>query len=97
MLVCSHTLVEVTECEDVQTLIASTTSRVDGEQNRPGKACSEEGNGSADAKVAEEEVGVKRLVLEGVGIWDLPELTKPVEEASWKCWCSLPACMLAMA
>lgn len=90
-------LVQVAEKQHVKSLVAIASGRVDWQQNRPGDQCAEEGDGCTDANVAQEKVGVERLVLESVRVWDLPESTEPVEEASWESWSSLSVLLLAIA
>ena len=97
VLVCSFLLAQITECEQVEALVTATASRVDWEEDWPGKDATKEGDGRADADEAQEEVCIKRLMLKSVGVWDLPESAEPVEEASWESWGSLSVMILAFA
>jgi hypothetical protein len=64
--------------------VASTSSDVDREQDGHGNAGANEHDDHGHAKESKEEVCIQRLVLESIGIWDLPERANPVEPACWK-------------
>ena len=57
---------------------------VDGEEDGPGDAGPDEHDDYGHAQEAEEEVCVKGLVLEGVGVGDGEEGTEPVEPSCWE-------------
>lgn len=96
MPVARFLFIQVSECEEVETRIAVAASRVDCKEDWPGNQRTKEGDSRADTNEAQEEVCIERLVLERVGIWDLPEGAEPVEEACWKSWGSLSEALLAI-
>lgn len=96
MPVARFLFVQVSECEEVETRIAVAASRVDCKKDWPGNQRTKERDSRADTNESQEEVCIERLVLERVGIWDLPEGAEPVEEACWKSWGSLSVTLLAM-
>jgi hypothetical protein len=72
-------LVDVAHGKHVQLLLTSAASNVDREQDWHGNAGTDKHNNHSHAKKSEKEVRIQRLVLERIGIWDLPERANPVE------------------
>ena len=76
-------LVNIAHAQHIQLLFAVTTSDVDWEKDRPGYAGADEHNDDGHLEKSEEEVGIERLVLEGIGIRDFAKRGNPVEPARW--------------
>jgi hypothetical protein len=74
--------IEVAEGEDIKLLlwrVGRSASRIDRKQDRPGYETSHQADGSDDSKIAEEQIGIQRLVLQGPGVGDFPEGTEPID------------------
>ena len=82
--------VDVGHGQHIQLNLPSTSSDVDREQDGPGNASPNEHDDHGHAKVSKEEVSIQRLVLESIGIWDLPERSNPVEPSCRKRFCTFP-------
>jgi len=85
----AHTCVDVGECEQIELLSSGTTSSIDWEEDGPSDAAADKTDHHKHLHVSQEQVRVNRLVLESIGIGDLPELVKPIEHTIWQCRCSL--------
>jgi len=88
--------VDVAVGENIQLHLGTAACGVDGEKDGPGDAAADEAENARDAQEAKIEVGVERLMLEGVDIGDLPEAAKPVEEAGGKRGRSLTEAVVSM-
>lgn len=73
--------IDVAVRQDFELGLAAAASGIDGKQDRPSDAKTDEADGANDSKVADEEIGVEALVLESVGIGDLPKRADPAKEA----------------
>ena len=71
--------VDVAVSQNIQLLLATTTSGIDWEKDGPSDAAADQADGSDHAQVAKEEVRVERLVLKSVNIGYLPEILDPAE------------------
>lgn len=71
---------DVTNGQEVKLCKTIAASAVYWEENWPDDAAANEANISQDLEIAEEKVGIKRAIVEDVGVWDLEEGYDPVEE-----------------
>ena len=73
--------IDVTVRDALELALVVGARGVDGEQHRPGDAHADKGHRRADSEEAKEQVGVETLMLQRIGIGDLPEGAEPVEDA----------------
>jgi hypothetical protein len=88
-------VLDVGHRDDVQLLLATAASRVDGEQDRPGDEAADQARNDRHAQKAEEEVAIKRVVGQDIGIGNLEEGREPVEEAVRESRAALTSRLLA--
>lgn len=74
--------VDIAVGEDIELLLASTASCVDGEKNGPCNTATDETDRASNAQEANKEVGVEGLVLKSIDIGYLPKGAEPVKEAT---------------
>jgi len=84
MLPAALLAIQVAEGQLIETRESLAASRVDWEQNGPCQDAAEEGDRCADAKITKEKIGVEGLVLQSIGVGDLPEGAEPIEETGWE-------------
>ena len=68
--------------EEVEFTAFTFTSNVNGKENRPSDDSANKHDDDNHSKESKEEVGIERLVLESICIWDLPEGANPIEISS---------------
>ena len=56
---------------------------MDGEQDGPGDADSDEEDVAEDLEIAQKEEAIYGAMVENEGVWDLEEWLDPVEQARW--------------
>jgi hypothetical protein len=78
--------VDVAVGQDLELGLVVAAGGIDGEEDGPGDDETDEADGGEDTEEAQEEVGIEALVLEGIGVGDLPEGPDPVEEALGQLW-----------
>ena len=61
-------VLDVAEADDVQLLLSTMARGIDREENGPGDATAHKADYSRNLQEAEEEVAVKRVVLQDIGI-----------------------------
>ena len=76
----------VAEADDVQLDLASTTSSIDGKQDRPCNQTADETHSHRNFEVAQEEIAVQGVMVEDIAVGDLAESPEPIEHAFWKIW-----------
>ena len=79
-------ILDVAEADHVQLNLASTTSSIDGEQDRPCNQTADEANSHRYLEVAQKEITVQGVMVEDIAIWDLAESAEPIEHAFWQIW-----------
>ena len=84
--------VHVANGKHIKLLTAAMTGDVDWEKHGPGDKTSKEAESRCDLEVAQQEVGIHRLMAQDVGIWQAPHGADPAKEAGL--WCG-SALMLA--
>lgn len=72
---------DIGETEDVELLLTTTASSIDGEQDRPGDAASNEHDGRDQLQESQQEVRIHGMVLEYVSIGKLVHRGDPTPEA----------------
>lgn len=75
---------DIADAKEVELGLSITASGIDGEQDRPGDAAADEADDSDDLKEAQEQVAVERVMVQDVGVGDLPESRDPGEKALGK-------------
>lgn len=75
--------VEVAVGDHLELGLAVAARGVEREEDGPCEAHAHGADDGADAEVAEEEIGVEALMLEGVGVGDAPEDGDPAEPGVW--------------
>lgn len=83
MSVESFRIRDVGEAQHVQLFQTITSGDVDREQNGPDDETSEEADGDGNPQVAEEEIGIKRMVIQRICIWNPEEGSQPAEQTLW--------------
>lgn len=72
--------VDIAEADGVQLFLPPSSGCVDGKQNGPDEQTSDETDDGGYSEVAEEQVAIKGLMVEDVGIGHLVEGANPIEE-----------------
>lgn len=81
--------VDVAECKQIELLPCTTTSGIDRKKDRPSDAAADKADHHKHLHIAQEQVGVDRMVLKSIGIGDLPERAEPIEHTSGQGRCTL--------
>jgi hypothetical protein len=76
-------ILNIGQGQNVQLLLTPTACGVDREEYRPGNAAANQTRDDCMLEEAKEEIRVEALVLQDVGIRDLPQRSQPVESARW--------------
>lgn len=74
-------LPDVGNTQDIELLIASFPSCIDGEQNRPSNETPDEANDGRKLDISEQEIRIERMMLEDVGIGQLVHAHDPIPKA----------------
>lgn len=75
--------------EHVQLALAAAAGDVDGEENGPCDAAADDAGDDADAQESQEEVAIERVMDQDVGVGQLEQGGKPVEQAAGQGWGAL--------
>ncbi|KAB8342909.1 hypothetical protein FH972_022506 [Carpinus fangiana] len=73
--------VDVAVRQQLKLLQTASSSGIDGEENGPCDACTDEGDDDHGSEEAQEQVGVEGVVVEHEGVWQREELLDPSEHA----------------
>jgi hypothetical protein len=68
LTIVSILVLDIAEADDVQLLLSTMARGIDREENRPGDATANKADYGRNLQEAEEEVAVKRVVLQDIGI-----------------------------
>jgi hypothetical protein len=90
VLAARFVLVNVCHREQIKFPTRAPARDVDGEENRPCDAGSNEHDNHRHSKESEKEVGIEGLMLKSVGIGDFPYGWDPIEVAGGQVWRTLP-------
>lgn len=75
---------DIAKAQHVQLFEIFPPSDIDREQDGPDYQASEKADGDGDPQVAEEEIGIERMVVQHIGVRDPEEGSQPVEQTVWK-------------
>jgi len=85
-----HTLAaDIAHSQDVKLLHTSSTSSIDGKQDRPRNGAANQERDDGHLKEAQEQVAIEGVMLKNIVVGSLEESAEPAEQSIWELWRAL--------